>query len=541
MDGTAFPDFTAAKAHAADAAAALPTIRVTAGELHIAATEAEAAIIKSGLPIYERGDGLVRPIRREVPASRGRTTVAACLGEQSVHGLFDMMSETAIWERFDGRSEEWMRCNPPTQVANILLSRQGRWSFPPIAGVITTPTLRPDGSVLSEEGYDRATRLYHVADHGLRLHPAVHAPSRAAAQEALKALSDLLAEFPFVALEKPSGPRQEVAKAVALSALITPVVRGALSVAPLHAFRANTAGSGKSYLVDITSAISTGRPCPAISAAPDEAETEKRIAGLLLAGYPVVSIDNVNGELGGDLLCQAVERPLIRIRRLGASDIFEIESCATIYCTGNQLRVRGDMVRRTLISDLDAEQERPELREFAGDPVAAVLADRGRYVSAALVIVRAYLAAGQPGKLPALASFQDWSDTVRSALVWLGCADPVISMETARADDPELTELREMIEAWSDSMGIGQGYTVREVADKAGEREQTKIGEPTDIAHPDLREALTRVAGDRGVISTKRLGKWLLSKEKRMVGRLRFERMGTAHGGAARWGIVHVK
>jgi len=143
---------------------------------------------------------------------------------------------------------------------------------------------------------------------------------------------------------------------------------------------------------------------------------------------------------------QAIERPLIRIRPLGASDIIEIENAVTLFATGNQMRVRGDMVRRTLISDLDANRERPELRAFTANPVAMVLANRGHYVSACLMIVRAYIVAGKPERLTPIASFGDWSDLVRSALVWLGCDDPALSMEAARADDPELAQLRELLE-----------------------------------------------------------------------------------------------
>ena len=66
-----------------------------------------------------------------------------------------------------------------------------------------------------------------------------------------------------------------------------------------------------------------------------------------------------------------------------------------------------------------------------------ILANRGAYIAAALTICRAYIAAGRPNLLPQLASFGEWSDTVRSALVWLGEADPVKSMDTSRADDPE--------------------------------------------------------------------------------------------------------
>ena len=38
--------------------------------------------------------------------------------------------------------------------AEIVLSRVGQWRLPTVAGVITTPTIRPDGSILRKPGYD---------------------------------------------------------------------------------------------------------------------------------------------------------------------------------------------------------------------------------------------------------------------------------------------------------------------------------------------------------------------------------------------------
>ena len=520
-------------------------IRVIAGELHNTTTEAETALIEAGLPIYQRGEALAQPVTREVPASRGRMTLAAGLGELNVYSMIDQMCATAEWERFDGRDRNWVRINPPAQIAQVLLSRNGRWRFPVVAGITTTPTLRPDGSLLTEPGYDAVTRLYHVEDPSLRLHPAVHRPTRATAEAALAALSGLLAEFPFVRTQLGDGTELEVAKAVALSGCITPVVRGAMPVAPLHAYNAHAPGSGKSYLVDVASMIATGRPCPVITAAPDEAETEKRLVGLLLAGFPIVSIDNCNGELGGDLLCQAVERPLLRVRRLGTSDITDLESTVTVFATGNNLRVRGDMVRRSLIAEMDPQMERPELRTFRADPVLAIQADRGRFVSAALIIVRAYIAAGSPGKLPPVASFDAWSDLVRSALVWLGCADPVLSMEKAREDDPELGELREMIAAWSNAVGT-DAVTCRAAIDTAASKgpKTNSDGDPdhyggAEARYPDFADLLTRIAGYRGNVDATRLGRWLLSREGRVVGRKRFARAGMT-GGTVRWRLEHL-
>ena len=507
-----------------------PVIAVRAGELDTLATKGEEALCASDLPIFQRGDVLVRPISKEVSASRGRTTVAAGLTELSTHAVLDLLSQSADWVRFDKRTKEEVPCDPPGAVPSIILSRKGQWKLPPVAGVVTTPTLRPDGSILSEPGYDRATRLFHVADPSLELGVMPEKPTRANAEAALATLKALLTGFPFVT---------EIDRAVALSGLITPVVRGALSVVPLHGFRASTAGSGKSFLVDIVSAIATGRPCPVVAAGQTDEETEKRLVGLLIAGFPIVSVDNVNGELGGDLMCQLIERPLIRVRPLGRSEIMELESRATVFATGNGLRVRGDMTRRSLISSLDAQMERPELREFSTDPMKEVLADRGKYVAACLTIVRAYAAAGRPDCLAPLASFEDWSDCVRSALVWLGCADPVASMEAARDDDPDLAELREVLGLWKAHLGSGSGYsfTARDAAEAACKREETRHGEPTEFVCPEFRDVLLRIAGDRGNVNTRKLGNWLMDHAGRIVNGLRIVKNGVDRNSVVRWNV----
>jgi putative DNA primase/helicase len=484
-----------------------PTLDVVAGEIDQLATAAEAALRQSGLPIFQRGESLVIPVAHDVPASDGRMTVAAGLKPLSTAGVIDHLAQAACFQHWNARSKKMVPYNPPGLVASIILSRSGQWTLPTVAGVVTTPTLRPDGSLLTEPGYDPATRLYHVADPALKL-PAIPAkPTKDQAIKALNLLKSLLADFPFVA---------DVDQAVALSGLITPVMRGMLPVAPLHAIRASTAGSGKSFLVDLASAISTARECPVLAAADNEQETEKRLVGALLAAFSIVSIDNVNGELGGDLLCQAIERPLVRVRALGGSEIFEIESRATFFATGNSLRVRGDMVRRTIVCSLDANVERPELRTFSQNPLQRILDDRGAFVAAALTIVRAYLAAGLPERIkPALASFQNWSNTVRSALVWLGCEDPAATMEQAREDDPELSDLRRVVGAWHHQYGLGP-QTARRAAEEAVEVER---GENEEIRprNPGLRDAIMQVAGDRKDINNRRFGNWLSSHAGRIV------------------------
>lgn len=189
-------------------------------------------------------------------------------------------------------------------------------------------------------------------------------------------------------------------------------------------------------------------------------------------------MDNLNGELGGEFVCQAIERLLIRVRPLGRSESIEIENRATLFATGIGLTVRADATRRVLVGNLDLEKERPEQHRFAGDPMKAVMADRGRYVAGCLTIVRAYLAAGSPGRLPPPASFGEWSNLVRSALVWLGCADPWRATDATMADDPETAELRELLTLWRETFGLntecwcGKWWTPRSAASERASMEK---------------------------------------------------------------------
>ena len=86
---------------------------------------------------------------------------------------------------------------------------------------------------------------------------------------------------------------------------------------------------------------------------------------------------------------------------------------------------------------LDPKVERPELQQFDYDPIADAKDNRGELVAAALTILRAYHVAGRPGRLPQLQSFAEWSDMVRSAMVWLGVEDPVEDARNAAGERPD--------------------------------------------------------------------------------------------------------
>lgn len=502
-----------------------PTVQIREGYLHVMATEAEQALIDSDVQFYQRsGVGLVRPIVDDALASNGHKVKVARLKRVDADCMIDNLSRTVNWVKWDARKNDLAQRNPPKDVAAIILSRDGLWKFRKLAGVLTTQTLRPDGTILATAGYDEATQLLLLKPPCLPMIP--DRPTREDALQALRALGGLLADFPFV-----DGP----SKSAALSALITPVVRGAMQVVPMHAITAPTAGSGKSYIVDLASAISSGNRAPVQSTGSKEEELEKRLTGALLGGQSIIAIDNVNGELGGDFLCQLIERPRVQVRPLGGSTVVEIESRACTFATGNNIHLVGDMTRRVILCSLDPQMERPETRHFRTNPFETVLKNRGKYVAAALTICRAYAVAGYPDVLNPLASFEQWSRTVRSALVWLGCPDPVETMLKARAEDPVTASLGSLLTAWHDKFGE-DGVTTGRVKD-AGTDRCTHTG---GLLHEALHEALAAVALDRrGSISSLALGKACGRHKGRIVNGLRLVEAGKdGHSKQVLWAVV---
>jgi hypothetical protein len=496
-------------------------------------TQGERALIDAEVPFYRRGGDLVRPIIRTVLASDDQTTTSAQLKLVDSVYMRDMLCRHSVWKQFNAKKGGWVRANPPKDVAETLLHRDGDWQFKEIVGVISTPTMRPDGTLLLRQGYDRATRLLLIEPPPM---PQIaDRPTRDDALAALALLEELVQETPFV---------NDVAKSVGLSGMITPVVRGAFKTAPLHAASAPVAGTGKSFLWDIADAISAGqRRMPVIAAGRDEAETEKRLVAQLMNGTPLFSIDNVNGELGGDFLCQAVEQHVLELRVLGLSKIVRVEAGGfTIYASGNNLQVCGDLCRRAITSRLDPRMERPHMRQFKQNPIDKILADRGKYIAACLTICRAYIVAGRPKRADRLASFEGWSDLVRSALIWLGKADCVDSMELIHSEDPERAVLVEVLQCWVAETGVGQYH--RTTLASLVETAEAKVDGSFELKNPELnaalRSAVSQINGGGSKLDATTLGRWCRKYKERIIGGF-FLTNQPSDKGVATWWIEEVK
>lgn len=309
---------------------------------------------------------------------------------------------------------------------------------------------------------------------------------------------------------------------MALAGILTVLDRRSMSTAPLIAFTAPAAGTGKSLLFDVMSVLATGRLMPVQSQGKDEAEFEKRLGASLLAGDACISIDNCEAPLSGALLCQALTQGELNIRLLGYSRNIPTAMNASIFATGNNLVIAGDLTRRCLLGSLDAQAERPELRSFNVDVIGEAHAGRGELVVAALTILRAWHVARTRGEcvnIGPFGSFTDWSRRVREPLIWLGEDDPCDTVDKVRANDPLRDELGTVLLQWKDHLGLNSARTVQEVIERA-------------LSVPTFYTALMNVAASKtgGTVSNARLGRWLKRIQGKIVNGLKLVQDGHSYG-----------
>jgi hypothetical protein len=489
-----------------------PVIRLTT-DLTAAAETAKRAIRGAGLPVYRRGALLVRPLILDAHSFGGNRAKTVGLLAVPTIMLRGYMGQAATFEKFDGRTKDWVTCKPPTDVAEFILGRSGHWPFHEIRGVLAAPSMRPDGSILDQPGYDFATGMYLIDPPPM---PEISdKPTRQDATRSLELLDSLLDSFPWQG--------DDDSRAVGLSMLISPLLRACLPAVPMHCVSAPAPGTGKSFLCDLAAALATGFPCVVMAAGKDEEELEKRLSSAVLDGMPVVAIDNVSRPLGGDFLCQVLDRPLVKVRLLGKSEGPKLEPRLILFATGNNLTLVGDIGRRAVIAHMDAACENPHQRQFTDNPLTRIVRDRGTYIAAALTLCRAFKLSGEPPEMR-LASFEQWSDTVRSAIRWAGGGDAVRTMATIAEDDPARERHAAVLIAWEKVFGSDE-VSVAEIIKRATGRDQ--IGELQEV---ELHDALMAVAASRGgTLDTRRLGYWLRQHRDKVLSRRVLRRSAAEH------------
>jgi putative DNA primase/helicase len=425
-----------------------PVIQITTNITAMVDAGQQAIIAMANPPrLYQRARQLCFIARGvKTPKWLNRPHDAPVIVEATSAYLLELAVQAAQWQKFDRRKNRWFPAMPPTrELLDVLMSR-GQWDFPRLEAIVHSPTMRPDGSILTTPGYDPDTGLY-LDMNGTAFPDIPHKPDWDHARAAIATLHEVFQDFPFL--------DARIHYSAALAGTISLVCRFAVQGnVPMFAARSTTRGSGKGLLVDAISLIGTSRLAPRWPQTSDEEEERKRLLTLALDGDPLVLIDNVTQPLGSAALDAAITARVIKDRILGRTQSKEAPMHAVFFTSGNNMVFKGDMARRVVPIDLDPKMEKPEERNDFTHPrlLTWIRANRPRLVCAALTVLAAYFKAGCPTQgIKPLGSFEEWSDLVRSALVWAGEADPCEGRKDIEAEsDPEFEAYHTLLTCWED-------------------------------------------------------------------------------------------
>lgn len=473
--------------------------------------------VSSGL--YVRAGILVRVVRDNARKVRGlsREAGAPVIEPAPQPWLRDRLSRAAIWWERKGPKGKRRALVPSWVVENI--ASRDELPFPPLEGVIEAPSLRRDGSLLDQPGYDEKSAILYEPT--TRFPPIAEEPTPEDALAAKTRLDDVLADFPFVA---------ESDKAAAYAMLLTAAARPAIDGAtPLFAIRATTPGTGKTLLADVCSIISTGRGAARMMVGKNDEENRKLLLATGLEGASIVLLDNIEGSFGSAAFAAALTSTQIADRLLGQSKRLTVSlRSVTWICTGNNLAFRGDLGRRAVPIDLDAGVEHPEDRTGFrhADLLAFVREHRAQLLVDCLTLLRAFLADAREHGFSKMGSFEAWDDLVRCACIFHGLGDPIAGRSRIRDEsDNELDYIRNALAAWTSHFSTNL-TTVHDVVHLAADQS-------------DLRDSLLALSGKKE-LSALAIGHALRRIKGRLCDGQRFVTGPMASGSRLQWRVENL-
>jgi hypothetical protein len=488
-----------------------PTIRVVAGDLHRVVDAAEKELANRGR--HFQAGGLI------VSVSTDPTTGDPSIVPTSALALTRELSVAATWEKYDGRAEGWVNCDPPARHAAILYDLQNFRRLLPLSGVVRQPYYREsDGELIAQAGYDKTAQRFGVFD---AKQFGIPDPTPDAARAALASLEELLTEFHFVAAYD---------KAAALSAIFTAVVRPSLPHAPGFHVRAPVFGSGKTYLCELIGAFAGPGGNAKVSYPTTSEEATKVILSLLLTSPAVIEFDDMDTDwIPHGTIKRMLTAEQITDRILGVSKTATVSTRTLFLGSGNNVGPIRDLLRRVLTIHIDPRCATPATMTYKGFPVDRVRQHRGVYVAAVLTIIQAWRKAGKPrAAADSIVTYGGaWSDYCRYPLMWLGQPDPATALLNQVRHDPDGEALSGLITEWRAVFG-SSATTVRKAVESALSNQ------------PNLLDAIREFpVEERGEINRSKLG-WLLKKHaNRIVGGFEFQQ--AEADGRTAWRVRAVK
>ena len=487
--------------------------------------------------VYRRGNSLVHVVR-DTPVSymeAGKSVSRP--GAVVVRGLEQAtlnvcLCEAANWLRYDASSLRWVPTTAPVDVVRAVNS-DGEWpGLPALRYVTDTPTMRADGTVIQDAGYDAESGILYAPSTS-KFPRVPEKPTKKQAAAAAVRLLALFTDFPFAS---PAGPSAVLASAMSIVA--RPAIDGPC---PLFLIDATTAGTGKSLLCDAVCLIATGQIPPKRSQlGKDEEEVRKTITSVLSGGRSLCVLDNAT-RLGSPSFDALLTSQIWEDRILGRTGMVRLPAATVWLVNGNNIRFRGDTARRTVHVRLESTEADPENRTGFAIPDLSGHCRRMHptLVVDCLTILRGFVASGEwVAKGTPWGSFEAWGALVAGALVWAGLPNPMDARAKEQNEDAD--EVLPMLTALCDELARlhPEPFAVRElISELYGDSEAAPL---SGGMGDDLRAILEEIAPPMRAgmpPDAQRLGWWFGANKARVTTSRRKLVSKRGHAGISRWTV----
>ncbi len=340
---------------------------------------------------------------------------------------------------------------PADRILTSVLTRPHWPGLRPLRGIVGSPVLRPDGSLLQTPGYDPATGLYLAPK--VPLPPVPDQPTGDQVAAAHRFLETVLHDFPWVA---PAD------KANFLAILITPILRPYLrTLTPFWMVTATTASSGKSLLADMVGSIYGKQQNPWPGA---EEELRKAILGCLRRPEPLICWDNIaeGTQITSATLAGLITAPEWSDRVLGSSRNEKYANDRLWAVTGNNLRLGGDMASRTVVVRLDPNMPNPEARPdsaFQIPNLQAWLTDPANRQALQwnlLVLVADWVTHGAPRTAHLMRQFSPWAQAAGGFVTHHGLTGFLDNTTDVADMDDQVAMWQAFLTRWEQKFGTQQ-------------------------------------------------------------------------------------
>ncbi|MFZ2470531.1 MAG: hypothetical protein WAW52_01185 [Methanothrix sp.] len=419
----------------------LPTIMADDRRLQDITSEALQSLQENNntVEIFQRG-GFICRLKEKEPGK----LVIENVNDSILRGILSRRAEYK-------RTQSKRLIPPPSPVIKDILAL-GKWAFPFLAGIVSCPVLREDGSLLSLPGYDEASGLYYNVSKGLEIPKIPDHPTQKQAIRACKyIMNNVFVDFPF---------EDQASRANALAGLLSPIVRPMVKgCIPMMLIDKPSPGTGASLILEVMSIIAIGQVAEMKSPVGSEDEWRKMITSALREGPALILIDNIVARLKSPSLARALTSSQWSDRRLGKSEDLSLPQRACWYANGNRLALSGDLPRRCYLVRMDAQLAEPWKRDpskFKHPNIRGWAEEnRGKLLAALLTMARAWVESGRPvGTDKVIGGFTEWVETLGGILNHAGVSGFLDNLDELYQEADEVNEQwQRFFEIWYSIFG----------------------------------------------------------------------------------------